>query len=82
MTRPSFESSFEIWDPSQESFTVETQKKQKKKKKVMTQFNPALTSVCLVKHWTADWRIQGSSPTCNGDGFLFEAHLAPSQKIE
>ena len=34
-----------------------------------------------LKHWTTDRKIQGSSPTCSRDLFLFWVHSALPQKL-
>jgi len=34
-----------------------------------------------LKHWTADRKVQGSSPTCSRDLFLFRVHSALPQKL-
>ena len=34
-----------------------------------------------VKHWTAHRKVQGSSPTCSRDSFLFRVHSALPQKL-
>ena len=34
-----------------------------------------------LKHWTADRKVQGSSPTCSRDLFLFWVHSALPQKL-
>ena len=34
-----------------------------------------------LKHWTADQKVQGSSPTCSRDLFLFWVHSALPQKL-
>ena len=34
-----------------------------------------------LKHWSADWKVQGSNPTCSRDLFLFWVHTALSQKL-
>ena len=34
-----------------------------------------------LKHWTADRKVQGSSPTCSRDLVLFWVHSALPQKL-
>ena len=34
-----------------------------------------------LKHWTVDQKVQGSSPTCSRDLFLFWVHSALPQKL-
>ena len=34
-----------------------------------------------LKHWTVDRKVQGSSPTCSRDLFLFWVHSALPQKL-
>ena len=34
-----------------------------------------------LKHWTADRKVQGSSPTCSRDLFIFWVHSALPQKL-
>ena len=40
-----------------------------------------LKVTCWLKHWTVDRKVQGSSPTCSRDLFLFWVHSALPQKL-
>ena len=43
--------------------------------------NRGLKAAYWLKHWTADRKVQGSSPTCSRDLFLFRVHSALPQKL-
>ena len=43
--------------------------------------NRGLLVIYWLKHWTADRNVQGSSPTCSRDLFLFWVHSALPQKL-
>ena len=44
-------------------------------------FKRGLLVAYWLKHWTVDRKVQGSSPTCSRDLFLFWVHSALLQKL-